>query len=70
MPEFLARLRTEADRILRDDPPQAWLRGWNVDYGIFAGRPITAEEIEDAVHRLPTALYFFDMHTVLATSQR
>ncbi|GAB7066795.1 amidohydrolase [Mycobacterium hodleri] len=67
MPEFLARLRTEADRILRDDP-QAWLRGWNVDYGIFAGRPITAEEIEDAVHRLPTALYFFDMHTVLATS--
>ena len=67
MPEFLKRLRTEADRILRDDP-QAWLRGWNVDYGIFAGRTIAAEEIEDAVHRLPTALFFFDMHTVLATS--
>jgi predicted amidohydrolase YtcJ len=67
MPEFLKRLRAEADRILRDDP-QAWLRGWNVDYGVFAGRTIAAEEIEDAVHRLPTALFFFDMHTVLATS--
>lgn len=67
MPEFLKRLRTEADRILREDP-QAWLRGWNVDYGVFAGRTIAAEEIEDAVHWLPTALFFFDMHTVLATS--
>lgn len=67
MPEFLKRLRTEADRILRDDP-QVWLRGWNLDYGVFAGRTIAAEEIEDAVHRLPTAVFFFDMHTMLATS--
>ena len=67
MPDFLKRLRTEADRILRDDP-RAWLRGWNLDYGVFAGRTIAAEEIEDAVHRLPTAVFFFDMHTMLATS--
>jgi len=67
MSEFLKRLRTEADRILREDP-QAWLRGWNLDYGVFAGRTIAAEEIEDAVHRLPTAVFFFDMHTMLATS--
>lgn len=67
MPEFLKRLRTEADRIVREDP-QAWLRGWNLDYGVFGGRTIAAEEIEDAVHRLPTAVFFFDMHTMLATS--
>ena len=67
MPEFLHRLRTEADRILREEP-DAWLRGWNVDYGIFGGRAITADAIEDAVRRLPTALFFFDQHTALATS--
>ena len=67
MPEFLERLRTEADRIVREEPA-AWLRGWNVDYGIFAGRTIAATEIEDAVRGLPTALFFFDQHTLLASS--
>ncbi|ALE04873.1 amidohydrolase [Arthrobacter sp. ERGS1:01] len=63
---FLAALRAEADRVLAHEP-SGWVRGWNVDYGVFEGRPITAELIEGAVRGLPTFLQLFDLHTVLAS---
>ncbi|MHA7268648.1 amidohydrolase [Arthrobacter sp. HLT1-20] len=63
---FLAELRTEADRVLAHEPA-GWVRGWNIDYGVFEGRTITADLIEDAVRGLPAFLLLFDLHTALAS---
>lgn len=45
----------------------AWIRGWGLDYAAFAGRPIEAAAIEDAIAGAPTLLLFFDIHTALAS---
>ncbi|WP_320671241.1 amidohydrolase [Patulibacter defluvii] len=45
----------------------AWIRGWGLDYAAFAGRPIEAAAIAEAVAGAPTLLLFFDIHTALAS---
>ncbi|WP_197284839.1 amidohydrolase [Sciscionella sediminilitoris] len=60
---FTERLRAEAECL----GPGEWVRGWNLDYALFAGRRISADSIEDAVHGLPCFLLFFDGHTALAS---
>jgi predicted amidohydrolase YtcJ len=65
---FLAALRTEAARVLSENSA-GWVRGWNLDYGVFEGRRISADLIEDSVHGLPTYILLFDLHTALASKE-
>ncbi len=65
---FLAALRTEAAKVLSEDPA-GWVRGWNLDYGVFEGRRISADLIEEAVYGLPAYILLFDLHTALASKE-
>ena len=65
---FLAALRTEAARVLSENSA-GWVRGWNLDYGVFEGRPISADLIEESVYGLPTFILLFDLHTALASKE-
>ncbi|GAA2145490.1 amidohydrolase [Arthrobacter humicola] len=65
---FLAVLRTEALRVLSEDS-KGWVRGWNLDYGVFEGRRISADLIEESVYGLPTYILLFDLHTALASKE-
>ncbi|WP_136044662.1 amidohydrolase, partial [Microbacterium sp. K41] len=65
---FLAALRAEADRALRDDR-DPWVRGWNLDYDVFHELPMTADAIDDAVRGLPALFIVFDGHTALASHE-
>lgn len=47
--------------------PEEWVRGWNLEYAVFAGRAIEATAIEDAIGGAPALVIFFDVHTALAT---
>ena len=66
--ELEAALRAEAARV-RGGEGGGWVRGWNLDYAVFDGVPLTSELIEDAVGGLPALLYFFDFHTALASGK-
>ena len=65
---FLAALRTEAARVLSEDTA-GWVRGWNLDYGVFEGRRISADLIEEAIYGLPAYILLFDLHTALASRE-
>ena len=64
---FLAAVRraAEASRSRRD--PSGWIHIWNVDYAVFAGRPITGGAFAEAALGLPCYVQFFDGHTAVAT---
>ena len=64
LPEVQAALRAERDRLGDGE----WVRGFSLEYAVFAGRPITSAAIDDAVRGAPSYLTFFDFHTVLASS--
>src|SRR4051794_8399464 len=61
--ELRAALAAERGRVGEG----GWLRGWNLDYAVFAGRPIEYAAIADAVRGAPALLLFYDVHTALAT---
>ncbi|MFD5601400.1 amidohydrolase [Leucobacter sp. NPDC058333] len=46
-----------------------WVRGWNLDYAVFAGEPLRAELIDDALRGVPALLFCFDFHTALASTE-
>ncbi|GAB6902657.1 amidohydrolase [Kineosporia succinea] len=60
---FLARLR----ELAHGRAPDSWLHVWNLDYAIFAGRPIRGTDLAEAVHGLPFYGLFFDGHTAVAS---
>lgn len=47
-------------------PPEAWIRGWNLDYKAFEVSGIRGDHFEDAAGGRPLALVFYDLHTGLA----
>lgn len=65
--EILEMLRAEAGRVRREST-DGWVRAWNLDYAAFAGAPLRAELIDEAVDGLPALLFFFDFHTALAST--
>lgn len=62
-----AALRAEAERIRAHEPEGTWLRAWNLDYAVFAGRIVAGSQIDEAVLGLPAVVMFFDCHTAVAT---
>ena len=66
--ELADALRAEAARV-RGAGSGGWVRGWNLDYAVFEGVPLSAELIDDALDGLPALLYFFDFHTALASTE-
>jgi predicted amidohydrolase YtcJ len=48
--------------------PGEWVRGWGLDYNVFAESGIRSEVIDDAVGGAPAAITFMDWHTLLASS--
>jgi predicted amidohydrolase YtcJ len=44
-----------------------WVLGWGLEYNLFRDRPISTEEIEQAVGGAPALVTFFDLHTAVAT---
>ncbi|WP_427870298.1 amidohydrolase [Leucobacter luti] len=63
-------LRAEAARVRAGEgATPGWVRGWNLDYAVFEGLPLTSELIEDTLAGLPAILFFFDFHTALASSE-
>lgn len=64
---FLQAVRHEAQRVRDQDGPDAWLQLWNLDYAVFAGRPISGSAFAEAALGLPTFVLFFDGHTAVAT---
>lgn len=65
--ELSDALRAEAARV-RAGAGGGWVRGWNLDYAVFDGVPLSSALIDEAVGGLPTLLYFFDFHTALASA--
>ncbi|MBK0422146.1 amidohydrolase [Leucobacter sp. CSA2] len=61
-------LRAEAARV-RGGEAGGWVRGWNLDYAVFEGVPLSSELIDDALGGLPGILFFFDFHTALASTE-
>ncbi len=66
--ELLDALRAEAVRVRRETG-DGWVRAWNVDYAVFAGRRLGSDLVDEAVGGLPALLFFFDFHTALASSE-
>lgn len=64
-----ARLRTAASDPPTDARADGWVRGWGLDPNVFAGAPITAEQIEDALGGRPAMLVLFDGHSALASRE-
>lgn len=64
---LLDALRSEAARVRRETP-DGWVRAWNLDYAVFEGVPLHSSMIDDAVDGLPALVFFFDLHTALASS--
>ena len=62
--EVQAMLRAERDRLGEAE----WVRGYSLEYAVFAGGPISASAIDEAVRGAPAYLTFFDFHTVLAST--
>ena len=62
--EVQAALRAEHDRLGEGE----WVRGFSLEYAVFAGGPITSAAIDEAVRGAPSYLTFFDFHTVLAST--
>ena len=62
--EVQAALRAERDRLGEGE----WVRGYSLEYAVFAGGPISASAIDEAVRGAPAYLTFFDFHTVLAST--
>jgi predicted amidohydrolase YtcJ len=48
--------------------PGEWIRGWGLDYNVFADTGISSSVIDDAVGGAPAAVTFLDWHTMLASS--
>lgn len=48
-------------------PPDAWLRGWNLEYEPFAATGMRGELFADAIGDRPTVLMCYDLHTALAS---
>jgi predicted amidohydrolase YtcJ len=46
-----------------------WVLGWGLEYGVFAGGPITGEPLVEAVGGAPALLTFMDQHTAVATPE-
>ena len=63
----LAGLRETLAAACRDLPPDGWVRGWGLTYGVFAESGIRGALIADAVGGRPAYLQFFDCHTGLAS---
>ncbi|WP_446428678.1 amidohydrolase [Leucobacter sp. 1207-22] len=63
-------LRDEAARLRAHGAPgdNLWVRGWNLDYAVFDGVPLTSALIDESVGELPSLLFFFDFHTALAST--
>lgn len=64
-------LRGEARRVRAQETAAdgGWVRGWNLDYAAFEGRPLAAALIDEACGGLPALLFFFDFHTALANTE-
>jgi predicted amidohydrolase YtcJ len=62
--DVLAALAAER----RKCAPGEWVRGWGLDYNVFAATGIDATVIDDAVAGAPAAVTFMDWHTLLVSS--
>ena len=51
----------------RDLPPDGWVQGWGLTYGVFADVGISGGVFADAIAGRPAHLQFFDCHTGLAS---
>ena len=63
----LAQLRETLAGGSRDLPPDAWVRGWGLNYGPFAESGIHGRLIAEAVGGRPAYLQFFDCHAAVAS---
>ncbi|WP_028921716.1 amidohydrolase [Pseudonocardia acaciae] len=63
MAELVAALGAHARRL----GPDEWVRGRNLRYEVFGGRPIDNEAIDRAVAGRPALLLCYDLHTAVAT---
>lgn len=50
-----------------DLPPQAWIRGWNLDYKAFPNG-IRGTLLDEAAGGRPVLIIFYDLHTALANA--
>ncbi|UOR01720.1 amidohydrolase [Leucobacter allii] len=66
--ELRDALASEAARVRRAGAA-GWVRGWNLDYAVFAGAPLRAGLVDDALGGAPAMIFFFDFHTALASSE-
>ncbi|MFT4164287.1 MAG: amidohydrolase [Microlunatus sp.] len=66
-PDFLVAIRNAAREVRATHGPDGWLSAWNLDYAVFAGRPITGADFADAALGMPGYVLFFDGHTAVAT---
>ncbi|UOQ57279.1 amidohydrolase [Leucobacter allii] len=66
--ELRDALAAEAARVRRAGAA-GWVRGWNLDYAVFAGAPLRAGLVDDALGGAPAMIFFFDFHTALASSE-
>ncbi|SDH49952.1 amidohydrolase [Agrococcus jejuensis] len=65
--DLAVALHAEAARVQRIGG-DAWVRAWNLDYAVFADRPMSAAAIDDLVLGLPACVMLFDCHTAIASS--
>ena len=63
----LAGLRETLATGGRDLPPDGWVEGWGLMYGVFAESGIHGGLIAEAIGGRPAYLQFFDCHTGLAS---
>lgn len=66
--ELRTALLAETDRV-RAGASGGWVRGWNLDYAVFDGAPLTSQFLDDVVGELPAMVFFFDFHTAVASTE-
>lgn len=54
------------DRLAREPRTGGWVRGWNLNPNVFAGVPVTADALDEAVGDVPAFVTFADAHSALA----
>lgn len=64
----VAAVRDALAQAAAELPADAWIRGWNLDYKVFAEDALNGRLFEESVGGRPMLLLFFDMHTGLANA--